>query len=74
MIDTMLSVVSTDPAEVSRRVCHDAARAPLLEVVHGHPRSRVDRDQIVLRLSGPIVGDCGAPLVAELHNALHNAP
>ncbi len=71
MIDTMLVVVSSDIAAVAKRVCHDAARAPLIEVVHGHSRSKVDSNGIVLRRRGPIVGDSGTRLVAELYNALH---
>ncbi len=71
MLDRMLVAVSSDIGAVSARVNTDSARAPLLEIVHGHLHSKVTATHIELRQTGPIVGDSGVQLVAELHNALH---
>jgi len=71
MLDRMLVAASSDIDAVAARVCTDAARAPLLEIVHGHLHSTLTATHIELRRNGPIVGDSGTRLVAELYNALH---
>jgi len=71
MLDPMLTAISSDMPAVSARVCVQSVHAPLLEILHGHPNSKLTSSDIILRLVGPIVGDCGTKLVAELHRALH---
>jgi len=69
-LDPMIDVWTTDIEAVAERLCQETVRAPLLEIVHGHLHSRVNSTHIVLRREGPIVGDCGLSVVAELRRAL----
>ena len=48
ILDTMVSIETSDPAALSERLSDDEVRGALLEVVHGFPGSMVTEREIIL--------------------------
>lgn len=63
---------SDDPEALAARVCTDAVRGPLMEVVHGHPPSVVTSNRIGLLVpDSPLDPRPWVDVVLELEQALH---
>jgi len=71
ILDPLLVASSSDMPALSARLSRPVVHGPLLEIVHGHPGSRLTETHIELRRRGPVLGTCDVPLVVELHRALH---
>ena len=74
VLDHALVLRSSDLDTARARLRHQELHAPLLELVHGHPGSSVTSHTVELVRPGPIHGDCGVLLVAELVNGLGHPP
>ncbi len=56
ILDSLLVSRTRDRRELAKRLGHDSVRGPLLEVVHGHPGSRVERHWVHLHVDGSLCG------------------
>ena len=53
VLDAMLAMQTSDGTALAERLCTDEVRGPLLEVVHGHPRSEVTPTRVWLVMDWP---------------------
>ena len=72
ILDGMLSVETSDAPALAERVCDDAVRGPLLEVLHGHPGSVLTAETVTLYAPGRLRGTLQqtVDVVVELAHAL----
>lgn len=74
ILGAQVHAVSTDPDALSTRLSRDAVRGPLLEVVHGHPGSRVTSEAVeLLVVPAPLDPKPAVDLALELERALREA-
>ena len=64
ILDKMVRAKSSDLAALRERICTDDARGPLLEILHGHPNSKLGSDKIMLWVRGHV----GVDLQAHVDN------
>jgi hypothetical protein len=71
LLDTVFMGRSSDLPAVRARLAREPARSLALGLIAENRGSRITSDEIVVRIPGPVVGDCRVPDAVALHDALN---